>query len=121
MFDLFAIMNFCVTVNFYLSLASEESGAGSMRFFVENTEQEIKIDTENSLLEHLIQNDIEIAHSCGGMGSCGTCRILITEGLEHLPRRNPEEQERAQDLSFKDFERLSCQICPIPGMKIRIP
>lgn len=92
-----------------------------MRFYVENTDQEVEIKPDCSLLEHLIQNDIEISHSCGGMGSCGTCRVLIISGSESLPPRNAEEQQRATDLQFQYHERLACQICPIQNLTIKIP
>lgn len=92
-----------------------------MRVYVENLEMEVECDPNQSLLDSLLKNDIEISNSCGGMGSCGTCRVLIQGGLKNLAPRNNEETERANDLGFADHERLSCQINPCSGLKILIP
>lgn len=92
-----------------------------MRIYIENLETEIEGDPSQSVLDILVENDIEISSSCGGMGSCGTCRVLVHEGLNNLAPRNNEESERANDLEFADHERLSCQIQPCDGLKIQIP
>ncbi len=92
-----------------------------MRIYIENLETEIEGDPNHSLLDILIENDIEISSSCGGMGSCGTCRVLVQEGLNNLAPRNNQEAERANDLGFAEHERLSCQIHPCSGLKIQIP
>lgn len=82
---------------------------------------DISLKDETSTLELLLKNDIEIDHSCGGMGSCGTCRVLVKSNLQDLPERNEVEQERASDLSFDENERLTCQLCPYAGLVIEIP
>lgn len=89
--------------------------------FLENTEQEIVFHDEETLLQLLLKNNIDIDHSCGGMGSCGTCRIFVQSNLDQLPHRNEIEQERADDLKFHDYERLACQLCPLDQLKIKIP
>ena len=90
-------------------------------FTVENTDTDIFYKKNDTLLDALLNSGIEVDHSCGGMGACGTCKVFISHGLEALPPRNSEEIERAQDLSFTNSERLSCQIHPCNGLKIRIP
>lgn len=86
-----------------------------------NEDQEIPFKDEDSVLELLLKKDINIDHSCGGMGSCGTCHIFVKSDLTALPPRNEVEQERADDLSFNDDERLACQLCPFHGLAIQIP
>ncbi len=45
------------------------------------------------------------------MGSCGTCRILIEEGMENLNARTDLENEMFDNFtSVGDNERLGCQI-----------
>ena len=68
-------------------------------------------DKDQSILETCIENQIEIDHSCGGNGSCGTCKINILKGLELLGPREDIELEWAEERSFKESERLACQ-CP---------
>lgn len=89
--------------------------------YLVNEELDIPFKDETSTLELLLKNDIEIDHSCGGMGSCGTCRVLIKSNLHDLPQRNEIEQERAHDLRFNESERLTCQLCPYAGLTIEIP
>ena len=44
-------------------------------------------------------------------GSCGTCRVRITEGLEHCGEPNPEERDFLQSLDAPPDQRLACQVC----------
>ncbi len=74
-----------------------------------------------SLLEICIQNKIPISHSCEGMASCGTCRVLVLEGLNNLDDRNQLEQEMALDRGFEPQERLACQICPKATLGFILP
>jgi 2Fe-2S ferredoxin len=76
---------------------------------------------EKSLLQHLLNQKLEISHSCGGMGTCGTCRVIVLEGLEELGSRNEVEQEMASDRGFEAVERLACQNQWHAKLKIKIP
>lgn len=64
---------------------------------------------DETLLSVLMRNNVPIHSSCGGMGTCTTCRVVIIEdrGLES---RNELEQEAASERGFDTNERLSCQI-----------
>ncbi len=86
-----------------------------------NLDQDIEIKEEVCVLDLLLENNVDIDHSCGGMGSCGTCRVLVHSRIEDLPPRNEIEQERADDLNFGPQERLACQLCPFHGLKIKTP
>ena len=88
--------------------------------YIENLDIEIPFSNEKSILEVLNKQDIEIDQSCEGMGTCGTCRILISEE-KNLPERNEIELERATLLEFNDSERLACQLSPIDKIRIKIP
>lgn len=76
---------------------------------------------ENSVLEVALKNNIEISHSCGAMGSCTTCRIIVESSPMPLPPRNELEQDIADMRGFADNERLSCQLEPIAGLVVRLP
>ena len=79
-----------------------------------NNEIEIKLSPDKSLLQVALDNDIPLNHSCGGYGTCGTCRVIVDNHVD-LPDRNPIEQEMATDRGFKDKERLACQtMCNLP-------
>lgn len=76
---------------------------------------------DESILELALRTGITMNHTCGGHGTCGTCRVFVIEGLELLPSRNEIEQEMADDRQFEAAERLACQTPPIPGLKVEIP
>lgn len=72
----------------------------------------------DSILDSLLRAGIPIHHSCGGMGTCGTCLVEVKEGLEELGPRNEIELEMAQDKGFRDSERLCCQNSPHDALVI---
>lgn len=74
-----------------------------------------------TILDAILDDGLEIDHSCGGMGTCGTCRVFIEKGLEKLAPRNEPESEIAGDRQFAENERLSCQNFAFEGMVIRKP
>jgi len=76
---------------------------------------------EDSVLEVALKNGLEIPHSCGAMGSCTTCRVIVVAATGPLPERNELEQDIADMRGFKPEERLSCQLPPMDGLVLRIP
>lgn len=84
-------------------------------------EQQILWEPEKPLLELLLKNKIEISHSCGGFGSCGTCRVFVENYVEKPAPPEGIELEMALDRQFQGNERLSCQLFPAAGMVVRIP
>lgn len=97
----------------------KKQGTKCAYFKAEN--KKVYFDQEPNLLDLALKNKIDLDHSCGGGGSCGTCRVKITSGLEDLEPRNHVEQAMADDRGFSDDERLACQIEPIDGLEIEIP
>ena len=76
-----------------------------------------------TVLEAAVENAIEISHSCGGMGTCGTCCVEVLDGpvkCADLPERNEIEQEVADMRALEPQERLACQLQAVPGLKVRI-
>jgi ferredoxin len=69
---------------------------------------------EHSLLQRILDLKIPISHSCGGNGTCGTCRLIVIEGAENLSPREDHEIEFAESRGFSDTERLACQ-CHLIG------
>ncbi|WP_413585778.1 2Fe-2S iron-sulfur cluster-binding protein [Bdellovibrio sp. HCB274] len=76
---------------------------------------------DQSVLDIAVRESLPLNHTCGGFGTCGTCRIFVREGLENLPPRNEVEMEMAGDRGFADYERLACQTEPIDGLVCEIP
>ena len=69
----------------------------------------IETDTNTSILQTSLQNNIPHTHVCGGNARCSTCRVLVLNGLEHCRQRNEKEQKMATRLHFSQNIRLSCQ------------
>lgn len=74
-----------------------------------------------SILSALLRHKVEISHSCGGMGTCGTCRIIVENSVETISERNELEQEMANERGFSPAERLACQTHVFADLKIKIP
>ena len=83
-------------------------------------DEKISFSLDQTILDALVASEIEIDHSCGGMGSCGTCHVFI-ENEELMQSRNEIESEMANDRKFKSNERLACQNIAKYGLKVRIP
>jgi len=79
------------------------------------------IGSATSVLEVALKNNIDLSHSCGGMGSCTTCRVFIESDASKLPARNELEEEIASSRGFAENERLACQLEPCDGLIARIP
>ena len=73
----------------------------------------------SSVLEVAVAEGLEIDHTCGGHGTCGTCRVWVEVRLEKLGERNEIEKEMAEDRGFAPGERLACQIPALPGLVIK--
>ena len=84
-------------------------------------EPTLKIKDDQTVLDVILAHKIPIATSCGGMGTCGTCRIEVLEEPDGLSARNEIEEEFARDRGFKDNERLACQIEACVGLKFFVP
>lgn len=85
------------------------------------SETRIAIDGPCSVLELALASGREIPHSCGGMGSCGTCRVIVESDFVSLPKREGVEAEMAEDRGFEPRERLACQLEACDGLVVRLP
>ena len=81
----------------------------------------VEIFEGETILETALRNRVEIEHSCGGMGSCGTCRVFVEKGLENFDARNEVEKEIADDRQFLPGERLACQNIVFQGLEVKVP
>lgn len=70
----------------------------------------LKIRKGQTLLEIAVDNSVDLPHSCGGMGTCGTCRVRLTVESGTCPERGELENEMTTERGFAENERLSCQL-----------
>lgn len=83
-----------------------------------NGEREYVVRGGRSLLSSLMGENVFIPSACGGRGSCGLCKVKVTDGAgQVLPTELPwlSEEERAGNI------RLSCQLKVKNDLQIEIP
>ena len=74
------------------------------------------------LLDHLLTEGVDIAHDCGGVLACTSCRVVIREGLEYLKAPSNDELDlldRAD--SGAPSERLACQVQGAAELLVEVP
>lgn len=91
------------------------------KFICGESSYEIVVRQGETLLDLAKRGKIPIHHSCGGMGTCGTCRIVVRQGLHGMAVSNEIERELIQDRGFKPEERLACQNYPSEGLVVEVP
>jgi ferredoxin len=71
----------------------------------------VSIDVSDgvNIREASLQAGLQIPSTCGGVGSCGLCKVKITSGAEHLGPMTPLETGKLGNVFFITKERLSCQ------------
>lgn len=84
-------------------------------------ERVIEINSAKSVLAVALSGRVELNHSCGGMGSCGTCRVIVQSPIDLLSPRTDLEIEMAEERGFRPEERLACQLRPHSGLCVSIP
>ena len=68
------------------------------------------------LLDCANELGVRISQVCGGDGACGTCRVEVVEGWEHLSPPTPDE-------TYKELEppyRLSCQARVLGDIGVKV-
>ncbi|MEM8641129.1 MAG: 2Fe-2S iron-sulfur cluster-binding protein [Cyanobacteria bacterium P01_G01_bin.54] len=86
-------------------------------------DQDIGIKTNDTLLQALLEHDMNILQACGAQGRCATCHIYIQAGLDVLSPPTPQEQ---LTLGFIDTaqanSRLACQTRVLDdGVVVEVP
>lgn len=64
---------------------------------------------------------VDIPSTCGGVGSCGLCKVKITGGEEHLGPMTPVEKGKLGNVFFITKERLSCQTTVTGDVSCAVP
>jgi ferredoxin len=73
------------------------------------------------MLDLLNATNVSINQSCGGFGTCTTCRFIVRNGLASFTPRTETERERAEERGFAENERLACQTEILDNAEIEIP
>ena len=74
------------------------------------------------LLDRLLGKDVDIAHDCGGVLACTSCRVVIREGFDNLQPPSTDELDlldRADSRARN--ERLACQVRGAGKLVVGLP
>jgi ferredoxin, 2Fe-2S len=81
----------------------------------------VEFEGHPTVLEVAEHERLPLNNSCGGMGTCGTCMVIIESDLALLPERGEVEREFARDRGYSQHERLACQIEALDRLIVKIP
>ncbi len=95
-------------------MAKETAKKRRVHFSPDNVE--IIVDEGENLLDVAIAAGVHISASCGGQGTCGTCKVLIEKGQVET-RRMP----RLSDEDFEQGIRQACQSRILTDLSVYVP
>jgi len=81
-----------------------------------------EVGEPGSILDVALHHGVEIEHACHGYAACGTCHVIVKEGMENLsPIEEKEEDmlESASGLTLRS--RLACQAIVFGDVVVEIP
>ena len=68
------------------------------------------IASGDSLLEVLLDNDIELHHNCGAVCACSTCHLYVDKGMDSLEELSDREEDFIdRAVNPRINSRLGCQ------------
>jgi 2Fe-2S ferredoxin len=75
-----------------------------------------QVAPDQSLLEVILNNGIELHHNCGAVCACSTCHLYVNKGMEHLAELSDREEDFIdRAVSPRIESRLGCQCELLPG------
>jgi ferredoxin len=96
------------------------------RFFVPRISFQpsgVSIDVPDgmNIREASLQAGLQIPSTCGGVASCGLCKVKITAGTEHISPMTTEEIGKLGNVFFITKERLACQTVVHGDVSCEVP
>ena len=108
------VLSLCVVI----LLARARLVASGEIDIVINEERTLHAAAGGKLLNALGDSGLFISSACGGQGTCGQCRVQISEGGGTLL---PTEASLINKREAREHVRLACQVACKQNMKIQIP
>jgi 2Fe-2S ferredoxin len=71
---------------------------------------EIQAEEGKSLLDNLLEHEIDVEHACEKQAACTTCHVILRQGFDSLePAEEKEEDMLDKAWGLEATSRLSCQ------------
>lgn len=83
-----------------------------------NNDRHIKVEGGNTLLSALSNKNIFLPSACGGKGSCGQCKVQVTDGGGEIL---PTEAVHFSRRQINEGWRLGCQVKVKQDLSISVP
>lgn len=83
-----------------------------------NDDRKVDVESGRPLLSALATENVFLPSACGGKGSCGQCKVRVTEGGGEIL---PTEAVHFTRKEIKDDWRLACQVKVKNDMAIKVP
>ena len=84
----------------------------------DNPKNTLTVPIGGKLLNALADNKVYLPSACGGGGTCGECKCIVSEGGGDVL---PTETSKLNRKQIRDNYRLSCQVPIKDNMKIEVP
>ena len=92
--------------------------SGKVKININNGTKELEVTSGNTLLNTLHENGVMLSSACGGKGSCGQCKVQVTEGGGQIL---PTEVGQFSRKEQQDHWRLGCQVKVKDNLSIQVP
>ncbi len=83
-----------------------------------NDDRKVSVESGRPLLSALATENVFLPSACGGKGSCGQCKVRVTEGGGEIL---PTEAVHFTRKEIKDNWRLACQVKVKGDLDIKVP
>lgn len=84
----------------------------------DNPDNSLQVPIGGKLLNALAENKIYLPSACGGGGTCGECKCIVSDGGGDVL---PTETSKLNRKQIREQYRLSCQVAVKDNMKIEVP
>lgn len=93
-------------------------GGSQEKTITVNTDTQMVVYGDDTVLSTLAQNEVFIPSACGGKATCGFCKFRI---LDDVPGVKPTEEPFLSKEEIEEGVRLSCQVKVKDKMHISLP
>lgn len=108
-----------VLVGIIIFAKSKLVASGSVNIEInDDPDKKLEVSIGGKLLNALAEKEIYLPSACGGGGTCGECKCIVTEGGGDVL---PTETSKLSRKQIRENYRLSCQVPVKSDLKIEVP